>query len=50
MYFSCILVPRASILLVSGRDRSLPLTKRIEVLGTRMLFLLFIALYEITVI
>ena len=32
----CILVPRASILLVSGGDRSPPLTKRIEALGTRM--------------
>ena len=31
-----ILVPRASILLVSGGDRSPPLTKRIEALGTRM--------------
>ena len=31
-----ILVPRASILLVSCRDRYPPLTKRIEALGTRM--------------
>ena len=35
---SLILVPRASILLVSGGDRSPPLTKRIEALGTRMEF------------
>ena len=31
-----ILVPKASILLVSGGERSPPLTKRIEALGTRM--------------
>ena len=31
-----ILVPRSSILLVSVGDRSQTLTKKIEVLGTRM--------------
>ena len=40
--FLRILVPRASILLVSGGDRSLPLTKMIEALGTRMISTLVI--------